>query len=379
MDGDTRSLHVKFGTIQDTNNTDRKVEFTFEVLNDFGIITRDTVQSLANLLKIHRMQLYRTHWAVVQGDGDSILEELSKEFQTKEPLKKRGFSSKQAPDSAPPIGTANSVEEFLGHVFSASGSSEKEYFFRGHEDPSFLLAPSVMREWDNGAPMFLPEEERMGKELLISHYDEFHNDQYCFDRLVRMQHYGLPTRLLDLSGNPLIALFFACEKAMGNDGQVVIFGVDKNIIKYYDSDTVSCISNLSKLTEKEKREIDTSKGITEFNDSDIGRQLLHHVKSEKPYFDPRMIPEHIGSIQCVKAKRNNIRIKSQHGAFLLFGHGAKMPEEGTSSILAKRITIKNKTDILSQLDKININTSTVYPSIDQSADHIRASFQLSRE
>lgn len=112
-----------------------------------------------------------------------------------------------------------------------------------------------MRKWPDGSPQFMEKEDRLNKELLIAHYDEFQADRYCFDRLVRMQHYGLPTRLLDISGNPLVALFFACfggPEFEDDEGEVIIFHVSSDVLKYYDSDTVSCISNLSNLTFSQK-------------------------------------------------------------------------------------------------------------------------------
>ncbi|MCS5960637.1 hypothetical protein LNP74_16615 [Klebsiella pneumoniae subsp. pneumoniae] len=38
----------------------------------------------------------------------------------------------------------------------------------------------------------------MINELLTVQPAEFMNDRYMLDKLVRMQHYGLPTRLLDV-------------------------------------------------------------------------------------------------------------------------------------------------------------------------------------
>jgi hypothetical protein len=222
----------------------------------------------------------------------------------------------------------------------------------------------------------LTNEDRLCKELLIAHYDEFQNDQYCFDRLVRMQHFGLPTRMLDITENPLVSLFFACSSHPNDDAEVIMFRVTSDAVKYYDSDTVSCLSNLSNLTYEQKKKLDFGLEQDEFNETEDVRKLLHHIKSEKGFFEGRIIPNDLSSIVCVKAKRTNSRIKSQSGAFLLFGHEAKLPDVGQKGIKISRITVKadEKTKILAELDRINVNDATVYPSIGQTANHLREQY-----
>lgn len=155
----------------------------------------------------------------------------------------------------------------------------------------------------------------------------------------------------------------------------IVFHVRSSGVKYYDSDTVSCISNLSSLTYQQKNEIDLNLEIDNFNKTDVIGRLLHYVKSEKGFFEPRIIPSDLGRIVCVKAKRTNTRIKSQSGAFLLFGHEATLPDAGQEGIEISRVTIYNKSYILNQLNRININATTVYPSIDQTAVHLRDQYQ----
>ena len=101
----------------------------------------------------------------------------------------------------------------------------------------------------------------------------------------------------------------------------------------------------------------------DFNETDVAKKLLYHIKSEKGYFEGRIEPDDLASIVCAKAKQTNSRIKSQSGAFLLFGHDATLPETGQDGLEVSRISIVEKQSILKQLDSININATTVYPSI----------------
>ena len=194
-----------------------------------------------------------------------------------------------------------------------------------------------------------------------------------------MQHFDLPTRLLDISGNPLVALYFACTGPRGvrvdKPGEVIVFRVASDRIKYYDSDTVSCLANLCQLTHRQKNELKLDLPFEDFQAHESVEKLLHFIKAEKPFFESRIQPAHLGSILCVKAKQTNLRIKSQSGAFLLYGHDANMPESGQDGIEIERITITNKSEILEQLDRLNINAKTVYPSIDRTAQHLKQRYE----
>lgn len=381
--GDTVSMLIKYGRISNITAGNNKVSADFETVLDFGKVDFAGIEAARQLFSANRLQLYRTHWAVREGDARGILDGLAIIKPPMKPeIEARATPVADEGEVQPPprdkkiLGDADSVERFLELLYQSSAMDGTETFFRGHSDARYELTPSVLRKWENGDWQFMPSEDRLCKELLIAHHDEFHGDEYCFDRLVRMQHYGLPTRLLDISGNPLVALFFACSckpDQLDIDGEVIVFQIASDGLKYYDSDTVSCLSNLSNLTYAQKNDIDLNLHLDRdaFNATDIAGKLLHHIKSEKGFFEGRIVPDDLRSIICVKAKRTNTRIKSQTGAFLLFGQKATLPDAGQEGIEVSRVTIKKKAHILKQLDRININATTVYPSIDQTAVHLR--------
>ncbi len=210
--------------------------------------------------------------------------------------------------------------------------------------------------------------------MIIANPDEFSGFSSTLDVLMKMQHYSLPTRLLDITSNPLIALYFACKSNQTSEGEVIILKVKNSQVKYFDSDTVSCISNLARLSNNEKE-------IINFNESDFNKQLpierlLHFIKEEKPFFEPLIKPEDLHKVVCVKGKHSNNRIISQSGAFFLFGIDAILDEKGTNSYDIERITIRNKQKIIEELEHLNINESTVFPYIENSAKIIAHKYEI---
>lgn len=334
----------------------------------------DQIEPLQLALDIRDWELNRTHWAIKDEDLFEVL--------TSAGLLPRGTSGLKTtktdlPTAPPPEFQANSVGTFVEHVLDMDHHGH-EVFYRGHSNRlKYRLEPSILRKDDRGNFIYRDAEDRMYRELLVSNSIDFHGDVYTLDRLVRMQHYSLPTRLLDISSNPLIALYFACKSNLEEEGEVIVFSMDRSQIKYFDSDTASCIANLTRLTQESKDSIDySSKDIRKFNKQLAVKRLLHFVKEEKPFFEGRLNPEHLRSVICVKGKHTNSRIAFQSGAFLLFGQDSTLAETGTSEISVQRIGVSNKPTVLKQLDQLNINESTVFPYIESSAKYIASKFQF---
>jgi hypothetical protein len=68
-----------------------------------------------------------------------------------------------------------------------------------------------------------------------------------FECLAYAQHYGLATRLLDWSTNPLVALFFAVESDLDKDGVVICYNpsgyIDRDNISLIDCPAVACVKS----------------------------------------------------------------------------------------------------------------------------------------
>ena len=252
------------------------------------------------------------------------------------------------------------------------------YFFRGHSRYSYSLVPSIYRD-----KSWIAHEEVLFKELVLRCPNDFSEERTTFQSLVKMQHYSLPTRLLDITANPLIALYFACgdEEQSRESGEVVVFRIPNTEIKYFDSDTVSVLANISRRPSNFELP-DAGMELKAFNDHTEIRFLLHEVKREKPYFEPSILREHLESVVCVKPKLDNARVIKQDGAFLLFGMDgrktlpASVPSSYLATMTSKRLLVnhRDKVFIRKQLESLGLTQATIFPEIDKVAEFIKRNY-----
>jgi hypothetical protein len=239
--------------------------------------------------------------------------------------------------------------------------------YRGHADDKYILEPSLFRKKEHQR-----DEKNILRELISIQPNEFRDDKSVFEQLVRMQHYSLPTRLLDITYNPIVALYFTCLDSPRKDGEFLSFSMQKSSIKYFDSDTVSCVANLSNLTDRQRNEIRAMSDSGTLNNGDTGLRLLHFIKAEKPYFLAKIELSDLYGVYAVKPKRTNQRILAQQGAFFIFGLKSQLLDTNDFGIevFRTKVPASAKKGILRELDGININASTLFPEIESAAKYI---------
>jgi hypothetical protein len=289
------------------------------------------------------------------------------------------------------------IEKFI----SETTDDDCTFYFRGEnkDHKEGAITPSIYRDG------LINSEETIYREVSRYNNIDFSEDKTTFDKLCRMQHYNAPTRLIDLSDDPLTALWFAINEEC-NNGVVYLIKIKKSKIKYSDSDTVTVISNLAKISllneqsKKSKQKIAEDvkfvvsyiKDINEFNSLSSIKFLLHEIRNDVNHFEPIIDPKHISSIQCVKPKLTNSRLKNQKGAFLLFGLNVDEPQKHFS-LFRKKEGIDNEYELNTSifhdhpveailkiyvggidntiLSKIGLTEPSIYPEMDKVSEYFK--------
>lgn len=164
------------------------------------------------------------------------------------------------------ITTIKTLDSFIKIINSLD---ENEYFYRGEETnfPAGIVASA-----------YRPQKNKLSKKNIFLDYQTIRADYFReiaselsdVERnnfLGYSQHHGLPTELIDISKNPLVALFFACQNVGITSGYVYIFKDELTI-------------NLTNLINRFSNNLDKLSLNNIFLDyqclDDIYNQLLQH-------------------------------------------------------------------------------------------------------
>lgn len=103
---------------------------------------------------------------------------------------------------------------------------DSEILFRGQSDSGYEIVPSIARSYEEceiRRENLLEYEKSLIEAACLKFPDIFKPSLQPIELLAMLQHDGIRTRLLDVSENPLVALYFACCDNKEKDGEVIIF------------------------------------------------------------------------------------------------------------------------------------------------------------
>ena len=252
----------------------------------------------------------------------------------------------------------------------------KIIFYRGHSAANYRLVPSIMR-----TSQLEKSEDRLYQEIQVRCPEEFTTCHSHLEKLVKMQHYGLPTRLLDITRNLLVAIYFACENHFDAYGEVILLTTTHELVKYPTSDAVTILASLAALRYDVKEQLnqwanDSQMTVKQFNEKSI--RFIQEIRLEKPAFTPQIQKEDIQKNLIVHATKDNKRIVEQNGAFIICG--IQQEKEGLEAFKVRKgnkktlIFVENKAKILKELEACSISKATLFPEIECVSEYLKAAY-----
>lgn len=260
-------------------------------------------------------------------------------------------------------------------------------WFRGHARPDCEPEPRVFRRFRPGSPV---EKGRWDEtnvfehlKLRVPNYQQTY--QTAFDWLCLMQHYSVPTRLLDWSESILPALYFAVKEDPSEEGELIVLNARRLNASVKGRPTISAIGDHGVVVRSEMAMTRSAKKLARYASV---RQALAEAG----------VARRSGWLQRFRApiavfpSRLNDRMVFQASVFTLHGGKQYLPQMAalykkdrmptpitlddvdgtcrTAGGIMKRYRVTNKQAILDDLLLLGIHEGTLFPEVDHQAVYL---------
>lgn len=238
-----------------------------------------------------------------------------------------------------------SVESLIDTLEKISVSNGGNLWFRGQSAFDWDLSPGFFRLSGKVSESTLLMRFKQTAAQLVSNIPK-----ESFDWMFLMQHYGLPTRLLDWSESPLIALYFAVENKLSHDKDGSLWILDP-----------TKLNTISRIQSKNEDHF-----IPSFEDEVLKNYTMESVRSGN---------QHIFlSPVAIIATRNNPRIQAQLGVFTVHHNSSETIEKGEGEknhYIKIKIPAKRKEHIKKQLSMLGYSRFQIFPELSSISDVIK--------
>ena len=235
------------------------------------------------------------------------------------------------------------ISSLISNLKIVRNKFNEDIWFRGQSESRWGLAPGLLRLKNPPSESSLLTRFKQSAAMLTTI-----NSNDNFDWLFIMQHYGVPTRLLDWTESPLAALYFAVSDSMKDHKDGALW-----LLKPTELNKIARIET----TEKNY--------IPSFDDEELENYSVKSLSST-----PKLQLAPIATI----ATRNNTRIQAQLGVFTIH-HLDRRPIEKfcTKKEVIKYIIPKSaKPKIRLELELLEINKFTLFPELSSIGEIIKS-------
>ena len=225
------------------------------------------------------------------------------------------------------------IDDFIGPVW-----------FRGQADTDWSLEPRLMRIVPLPSETYFLNRFKQDASIILGHFPKTE-----FEWLFLMQHYGVPTRLLDWSESPLTALYFAINNLIENDGALWVL-LPNNLNKK---------SNYRPEFEFE---------VPSFEDEHLANYLPSTIAKESK---SKLFP------MAAIAPRNSPRMQAQQGVFTIsHRENIKIDDVGAEGSPRDHIWKYNipaiaKKNFKEELKWLGINKFQLFPELESLSENLK--------